>query len=113
MFLASVITPFAVTVKDTIVDTQRAVQGRTELFPASVVSDRPHSLIQADRRLVAGLPTQRSGSVNVGFVVVKVALGQIFLQVLRFNPVNFIPSVLLYSEKQKKKKNHLHHRFAQ
>jgi hypothetical protein len=47
MFLASVITPLAVTVKDTIADTRLAVQGRTKLFPASAVSDRPNSLIQA------------------------------------------------------------------
>jgi hypothetical protein len=34
--------------------------------------------------------------VNVGFVVDKVALGQVFLRVLRFSPVNFIPPVLHY-----------------
>jgi hypothetical protein len=34
------------------------------------------------------------GSVHVGFVVDKVALGQVFLRVLRFSPVNFIPPVL-------------------
>jgi hypothetical protein len=33
-------------------------------------------------------------SVHVGFVVDKVALGQVFLRVLRFSPVNFIPPVL-------------------
>jgi hypothetical protein len=30
----------------------------------------------------------------VGFLVDKVALGQVFLRVLRFSPVNFIPPVL-------------------
>jgi hypothetical protein len=29
----------------------------------------------------------------VGFVVDKVALGQVFLRVLRFSPVNIIPSL--------------------
>jgi hypothetical protein len=32
----------------------------------------------------------------VGFVVGKVALGQVFPRVLRFSPVNFIPPVLHY-----------------
>jgi hypothetical protein len=38
----------------------------------------------------------------VGFVVEKVAMGQIFARVLRFSPVNFIPPVLHYKEKRKK-----------
>jgi hypothetical protein len=42
------------------------------------------------------------GSVHVGFVVDKVALGQVFHPVLRFSPVNFIPPVLHYLEKWKK-----------
>jgi hypothetical protein len=50
------------------------------------------------RQLVASLSPQRPGfypgSVRVGFVVEKVALGQDFLRVLRFSPVNFIPLVL-------------------
>jgi hypothetical protein len=40
-----------------------------------------------------------SGSVHVGFVVDKVALGQVFLQVILFSPVNIIPlwlSTLIY-----------------
>jgi hypothetical protein len=68
------------------------------------------------RRLVAGLSPRRPGfdpgSVLVGFVVDKVALGQVSLRVLRFSPVNFIPSVLHYTEKRKKT-NQLHHRVAQ
>jgi hypothetical protein len=44
------------------------------------------------RRLVAGLSPRRHGFapelIYVGFVVDKVALGQIFLRVLRFSPVN-------------------------
>ena len=59
------------------------------------------------RQLVAGLPPRRPvfdpGSANVGFVVDKVALGQVFPRVLRFSPVNFIPPVLHYLEKWKKK----------
>jgi hypothetical protein len=38
----------------------------------------------------------------VGFVVEKVALGQVFPRVLRFSPVSFIPLVLHYKEKRKK-----------
>jgi hypothetical protein len=38
---------------------------------------------------------------QVGFVVDKVALGQVFPRVLRFSPVNFIPPVLHYKEKRK------------
>jgi len=55
------------------------------------------------RRLVAGLSPRRPGfapgSVHVGFVVDKVALGQVFLRVLRFSPVSIIPpwfSILIY-----------------
>jgi hypothetical protein len=33
-------------------------------------------------------------SVHVGFVVNKVALGQVFLPVLSFSPVNVIPAML-------------------
>jgi hypothetical protein len=58
------------------------------------------------RRLVAGLSPRRPGfdpgSVNVGFVVDKVALGQVFLRVLRFSPVNFIPPAFHYIQNQKK-----------
>jgi hypothetical protein len=58
------------------------------------------------RRLVAGLLLRRPGfdpgSVHVGFVVDKVAQGQVFFppRVLRFSPVNFIPPVLHYTEKR-------------
>jgi hypothetical protein len=55
------------------------------------------------RRLVASLPPWRpgfaQGSVDVGFVVDKVALGQVSLQALHFYPVNIIPSglsILIY-----------------
>ena len=44
------------------------------------------------RRSVAGLSPRRPGfdpgSVHVGFVVDNVALGQVFLRVLRFSPVS-------------------------
>jgi hypothetical protein len=50
---------------------------------------------------VTGLSQQRPsfmpGSVRVGFVVDKVALGQVFLQVLQFSPINIIPQWLIYS----------------
>jgi hypothetical protein len=39
------------------------------------------------------------GSVHVGFVLDKVALGKVFPRVLRFSPVNFILPVLHYTEK--------------
>jgi hypothetical protein len=58
------------------------------------------------RRLAAGLPSRRPGfdpgSIHVGFVVDKVALGQVFPRVLRFSRVSFIPPVLHYLEKDKK-----------
>jgi hypothetical protein len=47
------------------------------------------------RSLVTGLSPRRPGfaprSIHVGFVVDKVALGQVFLRVLRFSPANIIP----------------------
>jgi hypothetical protein len=42
------------------------------------------------------------GPVHVGFVVDKVALGQVFPRVLRFSPVNFISPLLHYLRKSKK-----------
>jgi hypothetical protein len=50
--------------------------------------------------------------INVGFVVDKVTLGQVFPRVHRFTAVNFIPPVLHDKEK---KTDHLyrHHRVAQ
>jgi hypothetical protein len=59
---------------------------------------------QAVSRLppTAEVRVRSRGSVNVGFVVDKVALGQVFTQVFRFSPVNFIPPVLHYYEKDKK-----------
>jgi hypothetical protein len=42
------------------------------------------------------------GSVDLGFVVEKVALGQVFPRVLRFFLGKFIPPVLHYKEKRKK-----------
>jgi hypothetical protein len=50
------------------------------------------------RSLVAGLSPRRPGfvpgSIHVGFVMDKVALGQVFLRVLLFSPVNIIPPSL-------------------
>jgi branched-subunit amino acid transport protein len=55
------------------------------------------------RLLTAGLlplwPRFKPRSVHVGFVVDKVTLGQVFLQVLQFSPVNIIPpwlSIIIY-----------------
>jgi hypothetical protein len=59
------------------------------------------------RGLVAGFSPRRPwfdpGSVHVGFVVNKVVLEQDFPRVLWFSPVNFIPPLLYYKEKRKKK----------
>jgi hypothetical protein len=63
------------------------------------------------RRLAAGLPPRRPGfnpgSVHVGFMVDKVALGQVFLRVLRVFPCQFhsTGAPLL----GKGQKNHHHH----
>jgi hypothetical protein len=50
------------------------------------------------RRLVDGFSPQRAAftprAVHVGFVVDKVAPGQVFLRVVRFSPVNTIPPLL-------------------
>jgi hypothetical protein len=58
------------------------------------------------RRLVAGLSPRRPGfdpsPVHVGFMVDKVALGQVSPRVLRFSPVNLIPPVLHYKDNEKK-----------
>jgi hypothetical protein len=52
---------------------------------AQVVSRRP---------LTAEARVRALGSIHVGFVVDKVALGQVFLRVLRFSPVDIIPPSL-------------------
>jgi hypothetical protein len=68
------------------------------------------------RRLAAGLPPRRPGFdpelVHVEFVVDEVALGQVFLRVLRFSPVSFIPPVLHHLVKDKDN-YHLRHGVAQ
>jgi hypothetical protein len=55
------------------------------------------------RLFMVGLSLPRSGfapgSVHVGFMVGRVALGQVSLRALRFSPVSFIPpwlSILIY-----------------
>jgi hypothetical protein len=55
------------------------------------VGMRPHNNTET---LSPRSPGFDPGSVHVGFVVDKVALGQVFLRVLRSSPVNFIPPVL-------------------
>jgi hypothetical protein len=68
------------------------------------------------RRLVAGLSPRRPGfdpgSVHVGFVVDKVALGQVFPRVLRFS-CQFHSTGAPLQGKTKNKIYHLHHRVAQ
>jgi hypothetical protein len=62
-----------------------------------------HRAVPWLRLLVAGLSPRRPGfnpgSVHVGFVVDKVAQGQVFPRVLRFSLVNFSPPMLHYKEK--------------
>jgi hypothetical protein len=59
------------------------------------------------RRLVAGLslwrPVFEPRSVHVGFVVDKVALGQVFSRELRFSPVNFYSTGAPLLGKKRKK----------
>jgi hypothetical protein len=68
------------------------------------------------RRLVAGLPQWRPGfhpgSVHVGFVVDKVALGQVFPPSTSVFPCQFRSTGASLLGKMKKT-NHLHHRVAQ
>jgi hypothetical protein len=45
---------------------------------------------------------------SVGFVVDKVALGQVFLRVLRFRPVNIIPPWVPHFRKLKKNSSFTH-----
>jgi hypothetical protein len=50
------------------------------------------------KQLIAGLSLWKPGSVHVGFVVDKVALGQVFLQVLQFWSIPFhVGSILIYN----------------
>jgi hypothetical protein len=51
------------------------------------------------RRPLTSEARVRSRSVHAGFVVDKVALGQVFPRGLQFFPVNVIPPVLHYTEK--------------
>jgi hypothetical protein len=68
------------------------------------------------KRLVAGLPLRRPGfdpgSVNVGFVVDKVALGQVFSE-LSVCPCQFHSTGAPLLVKLGKKTVHLHHRVVQ
>jgi hypothetical protein len=54
---------------------------------------KPYGILEMGRYHLL-LRCVNPGSVHVGFVVDKVALGQVFLQVHLFSPVNFIPPVL-------------------
>jgi hypothetical protein len=71
---------------------------RMSLYPQSTCSKARTRAVPWLRSLVAGLSPRRpgfaSGSIHVGFVVDKLALGQVFLRVLRFSTVNIIPPSL-------------------
>jgi hypothetical protein len=64
------------------------------------------------RQLVAGLSLQRQefvpSSVHVAFVVERVALGQVFLKVLQFYPINIIPPWLYILIYQLRDEQHPH-----
>jgi hypothetical protein len=61
------------------------------------------AIIQAaSRRPLTAEPQVRFRVSPCGVCGGKVALRQVFPQVLRFSPVNFIPPVLHYLEKRKK-----------
>jgi hypothetical protein len=58
-----------------------------------------HAMAQAVSCLSPRSPEFAPGSVHVGFVVDKVALGQVFLLVLRLSTVSIIPpsfSIIIY-----------------
>jgi hypothetical protein len=72
-------------------------------YPSKFVTMGIIAAVPFHKRLVTGLSPWYAGfapgSVHVGFVVDKVALGQVFLQVLRFSSVSIIPppfSILIY-----------------
>jgi hypothetical protein len=73
------------------------------MFVNSELSMRTSMAVPRLKRLVASLSRPRSGfvpgPVHVGFVLEKVALGQVYLRVLRFPPGNIIPpwpSILIH-----------------
>jgi hypothetical protein len=78
----------------------RSLQGQQTCTNRPVSIQGSHKAVPWLRRLAAGLPLRRPvfdpGLVHVGFVVDKVALGQVFPRVLWFSPVSFIPPVLHY-----------------
>jgi hypothetical protein len=71
---------------------------RENIFKPTINNDNGVRAVPWLRLLVACLSARRPGfaprSIHVGFVVGKVALGQIFLRVLRFSLVNIIPPSL-------------------
>jgi hypothetical protein len=76
-----------------------AVRGRRNfLFKRMIKIDCKLSEGRALAQAVTGLSPRRPGFapglIHVGFMVDKVALGQVFLRFLRFSPVNIIPPSL-------------------
>jgi hypothetical protein len=71
---------------------------REDIFKPTINNDNGVRAVPWIRSLVAGLSARRPGfaprSIHVGFVVGKVALGQVFLRVLRCSPDNIIPPSL-------------------
>jgi hypothetical protein len=75
-----------------------AIMFDVKIAAIQMLSFNPWLAVPWLRSLVVGLSPRRPGftpgSIHVGFVVDKVALGQVFLRVLRFSPVNIIPPSL-------------------
>jgi hypothetical protein len=66
------------------------------------IANYRNPLLHIIKRLLPCWPGFDTGSVHVGLAADKVALRQVFAQIFRFSPVSFIPSMLHYTEKQKK-----------
>jgi hypothetical protein len=66
------------------------------VFDFDIYSSNGRAMAQAVSRWPLTAETRvRAGSAYVGFVVEKVALGQVSIRVLWFSPVNIIPPLLL------------------
>jgi hypothetical protein len=61
-----------------------------------------HHLQSSPNIIITAVARVRAGVNPVGFVVDKVALGQVFLRVLRLSPVNIIPPWAPHFRKFKK-----------
>ena len=88
-------------------DTQALDQPQTpiepRLLPSSLPPEKVHIAVCSKvLGITTARPSTKTGdgfdpeSVHVGFVVDKVALGQVFPRVLRVSSVNLVPPVLYY-----------------